>query len=123
MTNDGALAQRIIHPRHEVTKTYLAEVRGTPAQSLIAQLEKGIEIEGKKTWPARVKIIRRKKSTTICEIKIHEGRKRQIKKMFAAIGHPVMNLKRTAYGKLRLGNLQPGQYRQLSPAELSQIFS
>jgi len=123
LTNDGALAQRIIHPRHEVTKTYLAEVRGTPAKNLISQLEKGIEIDGKKTWPAQLKLVRRLKTTTVYEIRIHEGRKRQIKKMFAAIGHPVVNLKRTAYGNLKIGSLKPGQYRLLSQSEVNQIFS
>lgn len=123
MTNDGDLANRILHPRHEVTKTYIVEVSGSPSQKEISRLEKGIMVEGKKTWPALIKFISAQKKSSKFQITIHEGRKRQIKKMFEAIGFPVLHLKRIAYGKLQLGNLKTGQYRALSEKDLRQIFS
>lgn len=123
MTNDGDLANRILHPRNEVTKTYIAEVKGNPSVKHIALLEKGIEIEGKKTWPARIKLLDRTRNASTYQLTIHEGRKRQIRKMFTAIGFPVINLKRIAYGRLKLENLKTGQYRPLSQKDIQQIFS
>ena len=100
-------------------------LRISPLFSLekIRLLEEGFELEGKKTWPAKVHIIARKPATTTLEITIHEGRKRQVRKMFAAIGHRVLALKRIAYGGLRLGALPIGKYRRLTPADLALILS
>ena len=123
LTNDGDFAQRILHPRFEIERTYQAEVRGLPGREKIRLLEEGIEIEGQKTWPARVSIVAQEPATTTLEITIHEGRKRQVRKMFQAIGHRVLALKRIAYGGLQLGGLPTGQYRQLTPADLALIFS
>jgi 23S rRNA pseudouridine2605 synthase len=122
LTNDGDLANRILHPRNEVTKTYVAEVSGHPSSKDISLLEKGIEIEGKKTWPARIKLLDRTKNASKYQLTIHEGRKRQIRKMFTAIGFPVITLKRIAYGRLKLENLKTGQYRPLSQKDIQQIF-
>ena len=122
LTNDGSLAQKIQHPSHETNKTYEALVKGTPTSTQIALLQKGILLEGKITSPAKVRIIERHAYNCLVEITIHEGRKRQVKKMFSLIAHPVLNLKRTAYGKLRLGNLPTGRYRQLNSSELKNIF-
>jgi 23S rRNA pseudouridine2605 synthase len=123
LTNDGDFAQRILHPRFEIERTYQATVRGLPAREKIRLLEEGFELEGQKTWPARVRIVAREPATTTLEITIHEGRKRQVRKMFQAIGHRVLALKRIAYGGLRLGALPAGQYRRLTPADLALIFS
>jgi 23S rRNA pseudouridine2605 synthase len=123
LTNDGDFAQRILHPSFEIERTYQATVRGLPAREKITQLEEGIELEGQKTWPARISIIAQKSTTTTLEITIHEGRKRQVRMMFQAIGHRVLALKRIAYGGLRLGDLPTGHYRQLTPADLALIFS
>ena len=123
LTNDGRLSQFIQHPRHEVNKTYLATVRGVPSPDTIRQLENGIVIDGQKTWPARVKIIEQKKYESILEVIIHEGKKRQVRKMLDAVGHPVKSLRRTAYGNLQLGKLKPGQYRFLATNDLKKIFS
>ncbi len=123
LTNDGRLGQFIQHPRHEVNKTYAATVKGIPSTGKIIQLEKGIVIDGKKTWPARVRIIGQKKNESTLEVIIHEGKKRQVRKMLAAVGHPVKSLKRTAYGNLKLGKLEPGKYRFLSKKDLKKIFS
>lgn len=123
MTNDGEFAQRVIHPRYEVNKTYVAKVKGRPSRKKLMQLEKGIEIDGQKTWPAKLKVLDNKSSFPTVEITIHEGKKRQVRKMFAAIGHPVLELKRTAYGQLKLGEIALGKYRFLNSKDLKKIFS
>ncbi len=123
LTNDGDLAQSILHPSHEVTKTYEAEVKGQPASAAIQRLQKGILLEKKMTAPARIQVKRRGKKTTVMVITIHEGRKRQVKKMFQAIGHPVISLKRLAYGKLTLDGLSIGKYKILQKKDLQKIFS
>ena len=123
LTNDGALGNKILHPRFEVNKTYEATVRGVPKTAGLRQLEQGIMLEGQKTWPARLRILHRKKGATTIEIIIHEGKKRQVRKMFQAIGHPVLRLKRTAYGGLKLGTLSRGKYRFLTKFDLKKLFS
>ncbi len=122
LTNDGRLAQQIQHPSHEINKTYEALVRGIPDNREMDLLRNGIQLEGKLTSPARLRMLNRQGSNSLMEIIIHEGRKRQVKKMFSYIGHPVLSLKRTAYGGLRLGNLQTGRYRPLNSADLKKIF-
>ncbi len=122
LTNDGNLAQRIQHPSYATNKSYEALVKGIPSKSKIDQLEKGIMLEGKKTSPARVKILSEKGRNCLMKITIHEGRKRQVKKMFSQMGHHVLHLKRTAYGKLTLGSLATGSYRLLKPLDLKKIF-
>ncbi len=122
LTNDGELAQKIQHPSYTVFKTYEAVVRGFPAKQQLALLEKGIMLEGKKTAPARIQFVKRQKNTAVINISIHEGRKRQVRKMFQAINHPVLALKRLAYGNLFLKNLPEGRYRPLTPQDLEKIF-
>lgn len=122
MTNDGQLAHRILHPSHQTTKTYEALVQGHPTSRSLADLEQGIMIEGQRTWPAVIRVNKRHQRASKLQITIHEGRKRQVRKMFAAIGHPVLRLKRIAYGKLRLGSLPVGSYRLLDENDLEKIF-
>ena len=122
LTNDGELAQTIQHPSNEINKTYEALVQGKPNTLNMKRLTNGIEIDGKKTFPAKLKIIKKKERSTLIQITIHEGRKRQVRKMFQAIGNPVINLKRIAYGKLFLRNLPSGKYKTLSRQELKRIF-
>jgi 23S rRNA pseudouridine2605 synthase len=105
MTNDGELGNAILHPRYEVKKTYEALVVGSPSRETIKRLEEGIELDGFITRPAAIRILKQNKDQTLVEIIIHEGKKRQVRKMFAAVHHRVLHLKRTAYGKLRLGTL------------------
>ena len=123
LTNDGELAQKILHPSHEVNKTYVAKVKGLPDWKKLGALSKGIVLEGRKTWPASIKVLNKKDQSATIRITIHEGRKRQVRKMFEAIGHPVLELKRIAYGQLELGGLGPGKYRFLTPADIKSIFS
>lgn len=122
LTNDGSLAQKVQHPSHTTDKTYEALVRGVPSREKIVSLERGVILEGKLTSPAKISILTRKGRNCLIKIIIHEGRKRQVRKMFGHIGHPVLNLKRTAYGKLYLGKLPIGGYKQLNPADLKKIF-
>jgi len=122
LTNDGELAQKILHPSHEVNKTYVAKVRGEPSARKLDTLSKGIDLEGRKTWPADIEVLHTEPQSTTVKIVIHEGRKRQVRKMFEAIGHPVLQLKRIAYGQLDLGDLPPGKYRFLNRADLKLIF-
>ena len=122
LTNDGELAQKILHPSHEVNKTYRAIVKGKPSKKKVEMLSRGIDIDGRKTWPALVRVLSTGVRETTLQITIHEGRKRQVRKMCEAVGHPVLKLKRIAYGKLKLGNLAPGKFRFLSKKDLQSIF-
>ncbi len=123
LTNDGELTQSILHPSNEVYKTYEAEVKGNPAPADLRTLETGVMVENRKTSPAKIRVLHKNKANAIIQITIHEGRKRQVKKMFQAIGHPVLSLKRLAYGNLGLGKLAPGKYRFLTKNEINLIFS
>jgi len=122
LTNDGVLAQEILHPSREVNKTYMARVKGRPDPKKLLALSKGIVLDGRKTWPAELTVLESEKLATTIKIVIHEGRKRQVRKMFEAVGHPVLQLKRIAYGQLELGGLKPGEYRYLSPDDINMIF-
>ncbi len=122
LTNDGALANRVLHPRFEVKKTYETTVKALPKKSDLRRLEQGIILDGQKTWPARLRLVKAKKGAAVIEIIIHEGKKRQVRKMLKAIGHPVVRLKRTAYGKLRLGTVSSGTYRFLSKNDIKKLF-
>ncbi|MDA8163758.1 MAG: pseudouridine synthase [Desulfobacteraceae bacterium] len=123
LTNDGELANRVLHPRFEIKKTYLARVTGQPDSEQLRRLAAGIVIEGRRTWPASVRLLEGDQESSLIEVIIHEGRKRQVRKMFAAIGHPVLQLKRIAYGGLGLGSLPPGRYRFLQRGELALIWT
>ncbi len=122
-TNDGVLTNRVLHPSNEVNKTYEVTLRQNPAKTDLKRLEQGIELDGQKTWPAKLRFLHTRKGATTIEIIIHEGKKRQVRKMFQAIGHPVLRLKRTAYGGLKLGRLASGKSRFLTAKEVKKIFS
>ncbi len=123
LTNDGDLSFRILHPSFEVKKTYQASIKGRLSTENAIALEQGILLEGKKTWPAKIRILKEKKNETLVQIIIHEGRKRQVRKMFAAVGHPVLSLQRLAYGGLQLGPLPSGSFRILEKNDIDKIFS
>ncbi|NLZ16933.1 MAG: rRNA pseudouridine synthase [Desulfobulbaceae bacterium] len=123
LTNDGAFAHSILHPSHEINRTYEALVRGQPSHNVIRRLSSGIELDGALTFPAKLRILRQESHRSLVEIIIHEGRKRQVRRMFQAVGHRVLHLRRTAYGNLRLNNLPLGHYRELSQVDIEQIFS
>lgn len=121
MTNDGELAYRLTHPKHEVYKTYRARVAGVLSNEKVARLRKGVDIGGFVTSRARVNIIRGTRNSTIVEIAIHEGKNRQVRKMFKAVGNPVQELERIAIGEIRLGYLKPGHYRKLTREEIEYL--
>jgi 23S rRNA pseudouridine2605 synthase len=117
LTNDGELANRLTHPRYEVPRTYLARVQGPVPEHALRHLREGVEIDDGLTAPAKVRQIEK----GAIELTIHEGRKRQVRRMFDAIGHPVTELTRIAFGPLRLKDLAPGQHRRLTAAEVERL--
>jgi 23S rRNA pseudouridine2605 synthase len=121
MTSDGDFANDVAHPGHEVYKTYRARVEGVMSRERLARLSRGVEIDGRKTAPAEAKLIRQSAGSAVVEIRIREGRNRQVRKMFAAVGNKVIDLQRTAVGDIRLGGLKPGHWRKLSRAEIDSL--
>jgi pseudouridine synthase len=117
LTNDGELAHRLAHPRYEVDKVYEADVDGQPGAEALARLEQGVELDDGSTSPARVRVL----APGRVELTIHEGRKHQVKRMLEAVGHPVRRLHRSRYAGLTLDGLQPGAWRELSPAEVEAL--
>jgi 23S rRNA pseudouridine2605 synthase len=118
LTNDGALAHRLTHPSFEVPRTYRATVRHPPVREpALTALREGVELEDGRTAPAAV----RRLAADRLELTIHEGRKRQVRRMCEAVGHPVSQLERVAFGPLRLGGLEPGEHRRLRPAEVARL--
>lgn len=125
MTNDGELANLVMHPRNKIKKVYIAKIKGILKIEDLKKLEKGIYIEKIKTRPAKVKIKKadKKKSTTIVELTIHEGRNHQVKKMFATIGYEVLKLKREKIAFLDLAGLKSGDYRKLTNIEVQKLYN
>ena len=123
LTNDGDVANRLTHPKNNVEKVYVARISGSLAETERKQLERGVEIDGEKTLPAKVKILEKDEHHTRCEVTISEGRNRQIKKMFEAVGKEVEFLKRIAVGEIRLGGLQRGKWRFLNEKEMEYLES
>ncbi|MBI4746584.1 MAG: rRNA pseudouridine synthase [Deltaproteobacteria bacterium] len=120
-TNDGDLAHRFQHPSHEIPKTYLVKVDGVPTPDAISKLRNGIKLKDGMTAPARVKIVRKAEANSWLEVIIHEGRNRQIKRMFEAIGRSVIKLKREGLAFLTLGDLKPGEFRHLTAEEIRKL--
>ena len=121
LTDDGDLAHRVTHPSFELDKVYEVVARGVLSEADRVRLEAGIELDGRMTAPAAVRILSCSRGTTVAEITIHEGRKRQVRRMFEAVGHPVRGLRRTRVGPLALGDLQSGMWRLLSADELHEL--
>lgn len=121
LTNDGALINALTHPRHLVSKVYEVKVRGVPAPSEIDRLGSGIKLEEGKTRPAKVRILDREKNCSRLEISIEEGRKRQVRRMCEAVGHPVLALKRVAVGPVVLENMKTGECRHLTKKEIDSL--
>jgi 23S rRNA pseudouridine2605 synthase len=121
LTNDGELANQLTHPSFEVEKAYRARVIGQVSQRDLERLRTGVELEDGPTAPAEARIIERGPRSTVLELVIHEGRKRQVRRMCEAVGHPVNALERVRFGPLELGDLAPGQWRALGAAELEAL--
>ncbi len=121
LTNDGELANEIMHPRHHMPKTYLVKVKGKLAPSKLDKLQRGIRLPDGLTAPAQIQKVRSLPANTFLEITIHEGRKRQIRRMFEKLGHSVLKLKRIRIGPVYLGDLPPGKFRKLNPSEIKRL--
>lgn len=123
LTNDGEFANLLMHPSNEIEKVYVAKVKGIPSRESMKSLQRGIVLEDGKTAPAKAKLLSmdKKKQTAIIELGIHEGRNRQVRRMFEAIGHPVLKLKRERYGSLTLQGLSAGEARELTAHEVKQL--
>ncbi len=121
-TNDGAWALALTHPKFHLNKTYIARIKGQLSADSKKQLEAGIIMEGRKTAPCQIKDARYNSGETELSITIHEGRKRQVRTMFYLVGHRVLYLKRVAVGKLGLGKLELGKWRELTEAEAKNML-
>ena len=123
MTNDGQLTYTLTHPKHEVYKTYVARVEGVISGYRLAKLRRGVDIGGFVTSPAKVKLVKQMPRYAVVEISIREGKNRQVRKMFAAVGNRVQELKRVSIGDIRLGRMKEGHYRKLTREEIEYLRS
>ena len=121
MTNDGDFANAVAHPKKSIEKVYIARIKGEFGDEKAEKLRTGVVIDGRKTAPAKVKILKSGDNFTDVRIVIHEGRNRQVKKMFASVGCFVTALKRTAVGKFTIGSVAPGTYREFTKAEMTYV--
>ncbi len=124
LTNDGTLTNLMLHPKNQIDKVYVAKVDGILDGDAIIKLKNGVEMDGRKTSPARVKVRKKdyKKKTSIVELTIHEGRNHQVKKMFESVGFPVLKLKRERISFLDLKGLNSSEYRYLNPKEVKKLY-
>jgi pseudouridine synthase len=126
LTNDGEFAERVTHPRYELERTYEAQVEGVPDERDLERLRRGVVIDGRRTAPARVRLVRvvkaRGATQAVLEIALHEGRNRQVRQMCDAIAHPVARLRRTRIGPVTDRGLKPGILRDLTPAEVRSLM-
>lgn len=123
LTNDGDLTYKLTHPKHEIDKTYVARVKGKLTKEEIERFKTGLEIEDYTTAPAKLKVIKydEQRDSSLLEIKIHEGKNRQVRKMCKAINHPVLRLRRSSMGKIKIGDCEIGKYRYLTEDEIKYL--
>lgn len=122
MTNDGELANRLTHPRYEIKKNYLVKIQGHPEKVQISRLERGIPLDGKKTAPAKISSVSSSPKRSLFKVELHEGRKREIRRMFEAIGYHVLLLRRIKFAGLTLDGLNPGDWRYLTKTEVQNLY-
>lgn len=123
LTNDGTLTYALTHPKHGVPRTYIAEVAGYVSDETVAQLERGVRLDDGLTRPATVRVQGRPDGRTKLTITLSEGRNRQVRRMFDAVGHPVQFLKRVQFGPLSLHGVKLGQWRRLTQAEVARLYA
>lgn len=121
LTNDGALTERLLHPSHQVDKTYLARVTGSVGMETVRSLRGGVMLDDHKTAPAKVRVVRQETFATVVLVTIHEGRNRQVRRMFEEVGHQVLQLRRVRFGPLELGDLPRGRWRDLTEEEVRRL--
>ncbi len=117
-TNDGELANRLLHPRYHVPRAYEVEVAGRPDPQALSKLASGMQLSDGMTLPARVRVHRSRRGASVVKITLREGRKNQVKRMFEAVGHPVRSLRRVSFGPLHLGHMPLGEARPLRDTEI-----
>jgi 23S rRNA pseudouridine2605 synthase len=126
LTNDGTFAERVTHPRYELERTYEAQIEGVPDERDLDRLRHGVPIDGRRTLPARAKLLRvvqgRAGTQSVIELVLREGRNRQVRRMCDAIAHPIVTLRRTRIGTITAKGLRPGAWRDLTPAELRELM-
>lgn len=121
LTDDGDLAHALMHPAHEIQKTYLAKVKGILEDKEVERLEKGVRLKEGVTAPAVVKKIKKTEENSWVEITVHEGRYHQVRRMLERVGHPVLKLFRVRYGPVELGDVPTGRYRHLTSQEVKRL--
>lgn len=121
LTDDGEIAYKLMHPKEKIPKVYIVKVKGHPSKASLKELEKGVVIEGKKTLPCKIEVVRKGNSWTKLRVTLYEGKKRQIRKMMKLINHPVIHLERIAIGPLKLGKLKRGSFHILSEDEVKTL--
>ena len=118
LTNDGDFANKVMHPKYKINKTYIAEINGRPTAEEMNRFMKGLIVDGKKTAPAKIRIVKEKTKSSIVEIIIHEGRNHQVKNMCEAIGYKVLKLQRYAIGNLTIEHIKEGRYKEYDLKEI-----
>jgi 23S rRNA pseudouridine2605 synthase len=121
LTNDGAFAERVSHPRYEVPRVYEAKVHGVPDERTLARLRAGVFVDGERMTADRVRVLEADRNAWL-ELTLHEGRKHEVKRLLETVGHPVSKLRRVALGPVTTSGLAPGQFRQLSPSEVKGLL-
>jgi len=121
LTNDGELTYKLTHPKSQIEKEYYAKIKGRPSPDMVERLRRGVDIGGYVTAPAIIDEVKKENADTVYRVIIKEGKKRQIRRMFDSIGHPVLFLRRERIGDIVLGNLKPGQWRYLSLKETEKL--
>jgi 23S rRNA pseudouridine2605 synthase len=121
LTDDGELANLLTHPRYEHSKEYLVLINGLPSDKALEAWRRGVVLDGEPTAPARVEVLKRQAGSAVLRIVMHEGRKRQIRRIASLLGHPVQELTRVRLGPLQLGPLEPGQWRYLTSREINEL--
>jgi 23S rRNA pseudouridine2605 synthase len=122
LTNDGAFAERVSHPRYEVARIYHAKVQGVPDAGALTRMRNGIRVEGERLKVDRARVVEADKNAWI-EVSLHEGKHHEVKRLLEAVGHPVSKLKRVGIGSLTTKGLKPGAYRALTPLEVRRLVS
>ena len=121
LTNDGELAFRLTHPRYEVPKTYIVHAKGEVTAAEAARLERGLYLDGRKTAPAKVAVLEAHSARSVVRVEIHEGRKREVREMFTALGHDIAGLERVDFAGVKLERLAAGQWRILKKSEVRDL--
>ena len=121
LTNDGAFAERVAHPRYEVPRVYLAKVRNVPAPETIERMRRGVTVDGERLAADRVRLVESDKNAWV-EVTLHEGKNHEVRRLLEAVGHPVSKLRRVSIGPLTVRGLEPGEFRALTPHEVQSLL-